>query len=865
MMSISWVDNRWRMNKILLGVVLLIAMSAACGEEPVDYRLPPGVRPVSQSIELRLDPGLPDYSGRVVIRVQVDETAERIGIYQVGLDMTSISLASAAERRELVSTVGVYDINWLADGAPIPAGDYDLTIAFSGRHSTDALAMYHVAFEGNDYIFTQFEAMYGRRAIPLFDEPAFKIPFELTIVAPEIHTVIANTPVARRSIDDGWQRVEFMPTKPIPSYLIAYAVGPLDRAPIEGMSVPGFVYTPQGHADEVGFIQRETPKIVKVLEDYMGLGYPYRKLDFIAVPEFAFGAMENPGLMTFRTDLLMIGDEAQGGIAVAALGVVAHEVAHSWFGDLVTMAWWDDLWLNEAFATWWTKYALKTAYPQFENELRLPQTSAFATDQRTTSTAIRRPVRNEREIFSNLGLNYSKGATVLRIIENYVGPEVWRKGVQNYLNDYAWGNATDVDFWSSISAAAGVDVFSIASAYFNQPGFPIIDIKADGKVSQQRYVTYGLQAPDLEWRIPLNIKYKQNGEVRETFYLLDDKTGVIDVPADAEWIMPDANGTGYFRWQTSPQQYLALVDDAGALNDIEKIAMLDNSSALLSAGRLSLGDYLYVINALMPDSHPLLLLSIVDKLRSIGVNFVDPSSEEQFGRFLDASLSERFATVGLESLADDSEAVLQMRPSLVRLLGEFGYDPAVREAAAKVASRYLAKPGAVDSGIGREALRITALADDGGLYEDYIAAYLGAESQRRKSAILFSVYFRNPDVVRRHLDFLISADVQAGDTLRGIGAYADILDDHTILYRWLEENLGTLEAKVPALNRPLLPQRLQGICNASNLRLMQAFFAARGDKYSESLSKAVESLQTCIDRREREYEALQAFLARYTG
>jgi alanyl aminopeptidase len=853
------------MKNFVACVSLLFATSGVFSQEPVDYRLPPGIRPVSQTIELRIDPGQPEYSGEVVIRLQVDDDAERIGIYQVGLDLTSIALASGEKSRDLEATAGDYEINWLADGKPISAGEYELTIQFSGRHSTDALSMYRVRFEDNDYIFTQFESMYGRRAIPLFDEPAFKIPYAMTIVAPAEHTVVSNTPVAERSVDDGWQRVEFLPTKPIPSYLIAYALGPLDRARIKGMLVPGYVYTPKGHAGEVGFVQRETPRILEALEDYMGIPYPYRKLDFVAVPEFAFGAMENPGLMTFRTDLLLVGDEAQGQMAVTTLGIIAHEVAHSWFGDLVTMAWWDDLWLNEAFATWWSQYALGRVYPQLEVELRLPQINAFAIDQRTTSTAIRRPVRNEQEIFSNLSLNYSKGSTVLRMIEDYVGQETWRRGVQHYLSEHAWGNATDVDFWSAISAVAGVDVGSIATGYFNQPGFPVVDIDADGDITQRRYVPYGLDVPNLQWQVPLNIKYKEDGKIRETFFLLEEESGRIDLPENADWIMPDAGANGYFRWQTAPQQYYSLVDDAAELTDREKIALLDNSEALLNAGRLSLADYLYVIDALLSEPHPLVLLPVLQKLKSIGNNFIDSASADLFGRFIDDSLVDRYATMGFEARPGDSEAMLQMRPALVRLLGEYGHDSTVRNAAADVAGRYLSSPGAVNSDIGREALRITALADDGGRYEDYIETYLGSRSARQKSAILSATYFQDPKIVERHFDFLLSAAVQSGDAIRGIGAYADVLDDHATIYGWLGNNLAALEAKIPQYQRALLPERLIGICTSANLQLMQEFFGNRGEKYAESLSKASESLKTCIGRRERERDALLAFLAQYAG
>ncbi|MCP5092566.1 MAG: M1 family peptidase, partial [Gammaproteobacteria bacterium] len=441
-----------------------------------DYRLPAGVEPLSQVIELRLDPTQADFSGTTSIKLKVQRASDRIGVNQVGLALASIELSGAEGQRTLQATDGDWDRSWLADGKLIPAGDYTLTIEFAGKYATDALGMHRASFEGNDYVFTQMEAMYARRVFPVFDEPSFKIPYRLILNAPEDLIVVANTPPETTDKEDGWQRVTFMQTPPLPSYLIAYAVGPLDRVAIEGLSVPGHVYVPKGHAGELGFVLQQTPTIVAALEDYFGSKYPYRKLDFIAVPEFAFGAMENPGLITYRTDLLLVGDEVAGRQAINVLNVIAHEVAHIWYGDVVTMAWWDDLWLNEAFATWMANTILETVYPQYHTVLNLPQDGAFAADQLTTSRPIRRAVRNEDEVFESVGLNYTKGHALLLMLERYVGHEVWRRAIRKYVDKFAWSNATESDLWAVVSEESGLDISEIAGDYLNQPGFASVSI-----------------------------------------------------------------------------------------------------------------------------------------------------------------------------------------------------------------------------------------------------------------------------------------------------------------------------------------------------------------------------------------------------
>ena len=448
---------------------------------------------------------------------------------------------------------------------------------------------------------------------------------------------------------DGWQRVEFAQSKPLPAYLLAFAVGPLDKAPIEGMSVPGNIYTPKGRTGELGFVLRETPKIVAALEAYFGSDYPYEKLDFVAVPEFAFGAMENPGLITYRTDLLLVGDSASGANAEGVLNVIAHEVAHIWYGDLVTMAWWDDLWLNEAFATWMARSTLERIYPQYDPELKLPQGGAFAADQRTTSKPIRRIVRNDAEIFDGIGLNYTKGHAVLRMLENYVGHEVWQTAIRKYLERFAWSNATESDLWAVVSEVSGLDVAAIAGDFLNQPGFATLKFDPDGSITQERYLTYGRSAADLEWRIPLNVKYKIDGEVRQTFHLLEGKTDALDIPQNADWIFPDAGGNGYYRWTTDAAQFYALIEDADALSNREKIALLDNAEALLNSGDLTMADYLFVLNRFLDDPYPLVFLPALEKVKEIGDDFVDADNRNAFGSFIDGALSERFREIGVET------------------------------------------------------------------------------------------------------------------------------------------------------------------------------------------------------------------------
>jgi len=847
---------------LLAGLVMGSSLLAA---ENLDYRLPSGVVPTSQSIELTLDPAQADFSGRTTIHLTVEQTTDKIGIYQLGLEMNSIVLSSGEERRSLLAREGEWDINWLSDGSEIASGDYELSIEFTGGFSTDSLGMHRVRFEDNDYVFTQMESMYARRAFPVFDEPSFKIPYQLTITAPADLVVVANQPVETETEQDSWQRVEFVPTPPLPSYLLAFAVGPLDRTEIEGLSVPSYVYMPKGHADEVGFVARETQNIVAALEDYFGLKYPFEKLDFLAVPEFAFGAMENPGLITFRTDLLLVGDEASGAQAEIVLMVIAHEVAHIWYGDLVTMAWWDDLWLNEGFASWMAWSVMESTYPQYDAHLRLAQEGAFPADQRTTSEAIRKPIRKEEDALQGAGLNYTKGQALLRMIERYVGHDVWQQAIRNYIEKHAWGNTSERDLWAAVAEESGLDVYAIAGDFLNQPGFAKISVDKNGVVSQERYLTEGRKADALKWQIPLNVKYKANGEIRQTFLLLKKDGGTLDIPNDTDWVFPDAGGNGYYRWKTSLDQFYNLVSDAGKLTDREKIALLGNSEALLNAGDLSFADYMFVLNSLARDPHPLVFLPTLEKLLTIGDEFIDDDNRESFARFIDQALAERFQAVGAESRSQDSDATKQLRPRLVRALGQYGSDESVRESTIELTEAYFASVDSVQRGMAREAMRVTALNDDGSRYEQYQKAYLDSDSEPQKSNILSAMYFNRPDIVLRSLDFSISANIPAGDAPGMLGSAAYLLDDHAVMYEWLEDNLDAFEAKIPGFYHSLMPRVIGSSCNADKLAMMNSFFGPRGDKYAASLAKMVETSEACIARKQRHAADLQEFLKQYDG
>ena len=332
-------------------VVSIVALAAVAGETgDADRRLNPNVRPSFQGVTLKLDPATDDYSGRVIIELDISETTSEIFLH--AQDMAIQSAALRNDNGSFETTFSHEDpFLTVKSQSALAAGHYTLELDFESPFNTQAVGLYRMEQDETGYAFTQFEAADARKAFPCFDEPGFKFPWQLTIAVPDGQVAVTNTPIAKESVRNGWRRFEFMTTKPLPTYLIAIAAGPLTQTPIPGMSVPGTIWTVKGQENLTQLGATMSPPILAAMEEYFRMPYPYRKLDLIAIPEYWPGAMEHPGAVTFASTILCVDPEAASmGQRRTLARVIAHEFAHMWFGNLVTMTWWEDLWLNESFA-----------------------------------------------------------------------------------------------------------------------------------------------------------------------------------------------------------------------------------------------------------------------------------------------------------------------------------------------------------------------------------------------------------------------------------------------------------------------------------------------------------------------------------
>jgi cytosol alanyl aminopeptidase len=833
-------------HTLCLGLLtMLCAFNILAKETEKAYRLPSYIKPSFQQINLTVDPDEVEFSGTTNISLEITQTTQKVGFYQIALNIKSAQLIDDKKQViPLTLAADDYDIQWATSPQILPVGHYQLVIAFDGKVNTTSDGMYLGKFEGRNYVFTQFEDMHARRAFPSFDEPSFKIPYQLTINAPEKHVVISNTKVASRTLQDGWQTVVFNKTKPMPTYIIAFAIGEFDSAEITGLSVPGKIYTTKGQSERTKFAVKHSPAILRALENYFGMPYPYEKLDFIAVPNFTHGAMENAGLITFRSSLLLLDDEPLLNDQTRPLNVIAHEMAHMWYGDLVTMAWWDDLWLNEAFASWMARKVLVNLYPELNTQNALVQEGAFPEDADPTTKPVKKVVKSGPDVMDGLGLNYSKGESILQMIENLVGEQKFQSAIQGYIRDNAWKNAQADDLWKVLGKVADFDVPAMMRTYLEQSAYPLVTFATNGKISQQRYHFAGAEVAAQLWNIPLSIRYKKQGKINNTMVLLSDQQTIDSKLAEAEWIYPNVNAMGYFRWEISPQQMTALLKDLSSLNGREKMNLLYNYEALLKAGETSLEQYMQVLDGLAVDPDPLVASAIVASLNEL-VYLVDDNNKQDFANFIESKLVGWFERLGEEEKQGESVELSKLRQSVLLLLGEHSQNQAVITRSRNYVEKYLKDQNSVPRGLASRALRITAKHGDASWFDKYLQTYLNTSDANIHATILYGMEFPQDKNLISLLDTTFNDAIGPASVIAALSYASQSQQKQDTFYNWLTKNFEKLAVKMPAFHLARMPEYISDSCDSHNWQLAKAFYGSRMDKY-EGMQRSFEVAESTV-------------------
>lgn len=867
--------NRITFRRATLILCSLVAVFAFASSGFALERIDDNTFPTFQKIHLNLNADSADYTGVVTVNITVKSATKTFNFHAESMELGKTTLTQGGKTFPVTAVTDSTNkgLTTVTSESELSAGDYVLTVEFSDNFDTQANSLYRLDVNDAGYSFTQFEADEAREAFPCWDEPLYKIPWEMTLTVPEHHEAIFNTPFEKETFANGEKTVLFTKTPPMPSYLLAIATGTLEYTEIPGMSIPGRVVCVKGKSEMTAYAVETTPPILKALEKYFDSEYPYKKLDLIAVPEFWAGAMENPGAITYRETLLLIDPSQMSSSQKRRLvAVSAHELAHIWFGDLVTMEWWDDLWLNESFASWMGDKIADQTYPEFEILQRTTRSTsgAMSGDARPSAEAIHREVDDPD--LMNIGSLYTKGQAALMMIEEWLGEEDFRNGVLKYIKANEWGNAVADDLWAGLSEASGKDVGAIMGSFIDIAGVPLVevDMSLDGAVTltQSRFSNYGVTVPqNATWSIPVEIKYMDGSGVHSASTLLTEKTQTMQLESDGpvSWALPNPGTRGYYRWKTSDEALAAIANDAPEhLSAQERIGYLGNLAALLDAGEVSGGDYLRSLASFANDEDPSVISSLMGGLRKVDGSFVTDDMSDQFAALVRQTLSPALERFGMEPKEGESETTSSLRPGLIGTLADEGQVESVAAHCDQLAKNYLKDPSSVDPAMIGTAIAISATRGDRALYDEYKALFESAQKPADRSRYLGALAsFRDKEIWNDALMYTFSGKLRPQEFFTIPGSIAGNSEESAnFIFQWLQDNYETVTSQIPPNFKAFLVF-FAGGCSKARLATAYEFFMEEAH-YAEGMDKRLQRLSDqvndCVSLREREGAAVAAYL-----
>ena len=844
-------------------------------------RLPLGVTPTAYHLSLTVDPNQPRHSGTVAIAVTITQPGTVIRLNAAEIDMSSAVLKMNGKSFNARTRVRNSDLMDLDFETPFPAGKGELKLVFTGRlEDKDSQGLFRQKEGGDWYAFTQFESISARRAFPGFDEPGWKVPWTLSLTIPHGMTAVASTPMVREvALNSGQKRVEFQTSKPMPSYLLAFGVGPFDilDGGMAGNTPVRFI-TPRGRAKEATFAASLTPAILARLESYFGTPYPYEKLDVMALPlTLGFSAMENPGLVTFSSlSLLAKPGEESTGFKREFVSTQAHELAHMWFGNLVTMAWWDDLWLNESFASWMAEKITNQMPAEFHGESGTQGARAWAmqTDRLLSTSQIYQPVsdnfsQSDQDGGQSAAIVYGKGQVTLAMFETWQGAERFQAGVRRYIAKHAWGNATGEDF-----VAAMVQGDSELSAAFrtftHQPGIPRVVVSLDCSakpvltLTQSRFLPKGVEAPNAPlWAVPITVRTPGG----TSQLLLKAKTAPLNLP-DAScpaWVQANASGSGYYRavYATGAMRTLLMTAD---LSQPELLASLNDAQALTESGDLPIAEALEMATHFA--NHPQrevadAALSLIGRLDAL----VEPDDRPAYAALWQRAFGERGRALGLLEKPGDSPDDRLMRASWVGRFADVGADKTLQAEANQLAKKWLADHKSLPVNSRGLVLRTATLTGDRALFDALVVA-VTENTDRRERADIYAALgnFRSPELAQASRQLWLSPahdirEVMAASRSRGRTNAA-----RDEMLQFISSNFETIATKLAQDALAQFPKMFAGSCSQREAGQVETLFTPllpRFDGMARTLGQSLEAVRLCASYRDAQQASLHGFLMQH--
>jgi puromycin-sensitive aminopeptidase len=844
------------------------------------YRLPRSVVPSHYDLVLEPDLDAATFAGTVEVDVEMVEPVDEIVLNALDIEITTARLVGP-NGTTLSGSVD-YDTDTeramiSLDEAAAP-GPWRLEMAFTGELNDKLVGFYKSTFTDDDgakrtIAVTQMESTHARRAFPCWDEPDFKATFAVTLVVAEGLTALSNAAqISDEATGDGRRRVRFATTMTMSTYLVAFIVGPLEvtEPKMTKGGVPIRVAHPPGKGHLTPYALDAAVFCLDFFAEWFDIAYPGDKLDLVAVPDFAFGAMENLGCVTFREVLLLIDpDTATQPELERLVDVVAHELAHMWFGDLVTMGWWEGIWLNEAFATFMEMLATDAYRPQWQRwvSFGLSRTAAFDVDALANTRPIEFPVISPEDAEGMFDLlTYEKGAAVLRMLEQYLGAEVFQAGIRRYLRTHEYGNTVTTDLWDAIEAASGEPVRRIMDTWIYQGGFPIVGVSTEAggrrvRLTQQPFRSLdpsGSEPARGEWAVPVTLRVGRGESSSIERVLLDADTATLDLESPADWVLVNADSSGFYRAHYSPDARAALIEARSSLSSLERYSLVDDAWAAVLAGELDAPTFLDLCRQLATDETDLSVWQrIAGGLASLD-RIVPDAARQAWEHTIRSIVTPSLERLGWDAGEGEDERRRQLRGTLVRTLASLGRDGDAIGRARALHDRSLAGEPGLEPALVAASVEVVAATGTSQDFDTFVERQEKAATPQERQRYLHALAdFPGQSEFQRVLDMSLTEAVRTQDAAFVLRRAMHNRDHGPAAWAYVRDHWDAVNERLPSMTIVRMAEGVRALSTPELARDVEAFFAEHPlPQATKTLAQHLESMRVNVGLREREADRI---------
>ncbi|MES2634286.1 MAG: M1 family aminopeptidase [Pseudomonadota bacterium] len=854
---------------VIAAFISFAAFGAAPDPKLPLIRLTDVVQPIAYDLTLTIVPDAKGFDGRVEIDVDLKRPLDFFWINARDLAIGRVSLTIAGKSHEGAAAAAGPNFVGLRFASRLPAGKGRLSIAYTGVFTTkETRGIFTQQDRGEWYAYTQFEAMNARRAFPSFDEPRWKTPWTIALNVKRDHLAVSNNPAASETdIGNGMKQVRFTRTPPLPSYLVAFGVGPfevVDGGTAGIKRTPLRYIVPKGRTADTRYAKEVTPKLLEQMETYFGTPYPYDKLDSMAIPvTVGFAAMENAGLITYGSGFLLANaarEDEQFRQVYASIG--SHEIAHQWFGNLVTMQWWTDIWLNESFATWMARKAVSKFRPDWDSTARAERErmSAAGTDRLRSTRQVRQRVNNEDDLGNAFdGITYDKGGALLSMYEGWLGEEKFRDGVRRYLKKHEWGNATAEDFFASL-AQDDPQVARGFSGFVHQPGIPVVDFELDCsrgqpamQLGQRRFDPSGASKVAQKWMMPVCMRYEGGGEKPFCTMLSQPRQRVVlpDAKSCPAWVLPNPGGSGYFLSRIGAKSAGTL--PPAQLSSKEAVAFINDQSLLAQSGGIGAQALVAAVTPFSTDARAAVAQAAIAAVVDLHPAFFATGKDKTLSQAVSPELVARAVELGWVPRPGESDEVRRLRATLVPFVAAFGADASLKTQARPLALAWIAGDRAqVGSGF-RAVLQLAAHENDPVVFDALVAALPRTDDRGTRYDIYKTLgMYRDPALRQRAFEFPLGDGVDVREASAIWREAGEEPDNAIALLQFVRDRYRALANRLPEESMARMPRWHRELCSAQDRAALQSLYSMHKPwppGLERNLSQTLEAIDICVKAR----------------